>query len=121
MRLSTPFLAVILALTVYLSVAQKTKNTATTPPPPAFTVPIRLEQELLRLSGISGGKVGIWATHIESGKTISQNGKERFPMASAYKVAISTQLFMRIDSELVRLEQLVELTKDDLHPGIWLA
>ncbi|GAB3955254.1 class A beta-lactamase [Spirosoma harenae] len=80
-------------------------------------VPAKLEQELLRLSGLSGGKVGICAVHLESGKTVKQNGKEPFPMASSYKVAIATQLLTRVDSGSLNLDQLVTLTKNDLHPG----
>ncbi len=97
--------------------AQKAKTGKAVVAQPAFTVPARLEQELLRLSTISGGKVGICATHIESGKTVTQNGKEPFPMASSYKVAIATQLLTRVDSGSVTLDQLIPITKNDLHPG----
>lgn len=110
-------LAIALSCCGLLAVAQKPKASKVAALQPAFVVPVRLEQELLRLSAISGGKVGICATHIESGKTIVQNGKERFPMASAYKVAIATQLLSRVDSGSITLDQLVAITKNDLHPG----
>ncbi|AKD56419.1 class A beta-lactamase [Spirosoma radiotolerans] len=100
-----------------LSVAQKQKATKLAEPTAAFTVPVRLSQELMRLSDMSGGKVGICATHIETGKTITQNGKEGFPMASSYKVAIATQLLTRVDSGSLTLAQLVPITKSDFHPG----
>ena len=38
-------------------------------------------------------------------------------MASAYKVAIATQLLSRVDSGSVTLDQLIPITKNDLHPG----
>ncbi|MFD2933023.1 class A beta-lactamase [Spirosoma flavum] len=113
----TKTLAITLVFFAHLSVAQKPKTGKATASEPAFSVPVRLEQELQRLSNLSGGKVGIYATHIESGKTIAQNGKDRFPMASSYKVAISTQLLTRVDSGSITLDQMIPLTKNDQHPG----
>lgn len=46
----------------------------------------RLEQELTQLAK---GKVGVCAVHLESGKQVSMNLRERFPMASTVKVAIA--------------------------------
>ena len=114
------FIKLLTATFIFCSLvtsAQKPKLSKPVAASATFIVPVRLEQELLRLSNVSGGKVGICATHIESGKTITQNGKERFPMASSYKVAIATQLLTRVDSGRVTLDQLVPLTKNDLHPG----
>lgn len=108
-------ISLALLLSTSAVVAQPDKAPTMSLLPSAGTA--RLEQELLRLSNLSGGKVGIWATHIESGSTISQNGKEPFPMASAYKVAIATQLLTRVDSGSLALDQLITLTRNDLHPG----
>ena len=117
MNTSTKLLTIAFIGCSPLVFAQKPKASKPVVPQPAFTVPARLEKELLRLSDISGGKVGLCATHIESGKTIVQNGKDHFPMASSYKVAIATQLLTRVDSGRVTLDQLVPITKNDLHPG----
>ncbi|MBD2754962.1 class A beta-lactamase [Spirosoma validum] len=117
MHLPINLLTVTFLCCSLLSFAQKAKTTKSAPAQPAFTVPVRLEQELLRLSSLSGGKVGVCATHLESGRTITQNPKEPFPMASSYKVAIATQLLSRVDSGRITLAQLVPITKNDLHPG----
>lgn len=77
----------------------------------------RLRAELARLSTLSGGKVGVSAIHLESGKTISQNGGEPFPMASSYKIPIAVQLLSRVDSGKLTLEQLVPFRYSDLHIG----
>lgn len=111
------FTFVLICSAVVVAVAQKQKVAKAATPIPAFTVPVRLEKELLRLSELSAGKVGICAVHLESGKVITQHGKEGFPMASSYKVAIATQLLSRVDSGLVTLDQLVPITKADFHPG----
>lgn len=113
----TKLLAIAALFCANLSIAQKQKTKKIIEPAAVFTVPARLTQELMRLSDMSGGKVGICATHIETGKTITQNGKEGFPMASSYKVAIATQLLTRVDSGSLTLAQLIPITKNDFHPG----
>lgn len=97
-----------------VAVAQKKKPA--TPPSPEPSM-IRLEQEIARLSLLSGGVLGVTAIHVESGKQFSQNNLVRFPMASSYKIPIAIQLLTRVDSGKYTLDQLVEVTKADLHPG----
>lgn len=77
----------------------------------------RLEREIARLSTVSGGVVGVTAIHLETGRRVSMNGTERFPMASTFKVPIAVQLLTRIDKGEVRLEQMIEIKQSDLHPG----
>lgn len=77
----------------------------------------RLEREIARLAPIGGGVVGVSALHLETGRWVSLNGSERFPMASTYKIPIAVQLLHRVDQGEVRLDQMVELKQSDLHPG----
>lgn len=77
----------------------------------------RLEREIARLASVAGGVVGATAIHLETGRRVSLNGKERFPMASSYKVPIAVQLLHRVDQGELRLDQMVELKPSDLHPG----
>lgn len=77
----------------------------------------RLEREIARLSMFSGGVVGVTAIHLETGRRVSLNGAERFPMASTFKVPIAVQLLTRIDKGEVRLDQMIEIKRSDLHPG----
>ena len=77
----------------------------------------RLEQEITRLSLFSGGKLGVCAIHIESGKKIVSNGTDRYPMASTYKVPIAIQLLTKVDSGKLSLDQLIEVKQEDRHPG----
>lgn len=93
--------------------AQKKKEPVTA----ADIAQSRLEQEINRLSGFSGGVLGVTAIHVETGKRFSQNGNVRFPMASSYKIPIAIQLLSRVDSGKYTLDQLIEVTKADLHPG----
>lgn len=103
------------AVLLLLSVAVFAQKKPATPQP---DVPRqRVEQEVARLSQLSGGVLGVTAIHVESGKRISQNAQVRFPMASSYKIPIAVQLLTRIDSGKLSLDQLIEVTRNDRHPG----
>jgi beta-lactamase class A len=77
----------------------------------------RLESEIARLAKSAGGTLGVSAIHVESGRSVSFNGSERFPMASTYKVPIAVQLLSRVDRGEVKLDQMVELKPSDIRPN----
>jgi len=77
----------------------------------------RLEREVRRLAVMAGGTVGMSALHIESGRSFSLNGTERFPLASAYKIPIAVQLLSMVDRGEITLDQVVTLRNCDIHPG----
>ena len=77
----------------------------------------RLEAEITRLAAIAGGKVGVAAVHLETGREVVLNRGEPFPMASTYKVPIAVQLLSRVDSGALRLDSMITLRPSDLHPG----
>jgi beta-lactamase class A len=77
----------------------------------------RLQAEIVRLSAISGGKVGVGIIHVESGRELFVNGSDPFPMASTYKVPIAVQLLTRVHAGAARLDSMITLRPSDLHPG----
>lgn len=77
----------------------------------------RLETELTRLSTIAGGKVGIGIHHLETGRELYLNADEPFPMASTFKVPVAYQLFSLVDQGKVRLDSMITVQPQDLHPG----
>ncbi len=77
----------------------------------------RLEAELARFTKITDGKLGVSAKHIESGRTITLNGRDRYPMASTFKIPIAVQLLAKVDRGELKLDQMIELKQSDLHPG----
>lgn len=77
----------------------------------------RLDHELERIAKLAKGKVGVSALHLETGKLISLNLKELFPMASTIKVAIAVQLFTKIEKGELSLMTMVDLQPSDYHPG----
>ena len=81
---------------------------------PALT---RLEQQLDRVARTTDGVVGVSATHIESGRTVSLRGSESFPMASAFKLPVAVQIMSLVDEGKLTLEKMIPLGPVDLHPG----
>jgi beta-lactamase class A len=77
----------------------------------------RMEKELARIARLAKGKVGVCALHLETGKQISMNVQEKFPMASTVKVAIAVELFTKIEKGALSLGTMVEVQPADLHPG----
>jgi len=109
-------ISLLLALTLSATAAAQTPASATsqTASDPGLQ---RLEREIARLSTVSGGVVGVTAIHLETGRRVSMNGTERFPMASTFKVPIAVQLLTRIDKGEVKLDQMIDIKQSDLHPG----
>ena len=60
---------------------------------------------------------GFTAIHIQSGRRISMNGSERFPMASAYKFPIAVHLLMLVDEGKVQLNHFIGIEPKDVRPG----
>ena len=77
----------------------------------------RLESEMLRLSVIARGKVGVGLIHVESGRELFINRDVAFPMASTFKVPVAVQFLTKVDIGAASLDSMVTLTPGDLHPG----
>lgn len=77
----------------------------------------RLEREIARLAKVGGGVAGVTAIHLETGRRVSLNGGDRFPMASTFKIPVAVQLLTRVDAGEVKLDQMIEIKQSDLHPG----
>lgn len=76
-----------------------------------------LAKEIDRFTAMAGGRVGVGALHLQSGRAVYHNPGESFPMASAYKVPIAAQLLHRVDRGEVRLDRMLTLSASDLRPG----
>lgn len=109
-------LSAVLVFVMTISVRAQTPTSTTSPSAdqPALE---RLEQTIAALAPIAGGTVGVSALHIETGRQVTFNGDERFPMASVYKVPIAVQLLHRVDLGEVQLDQLIPIQPSDLRAG----
>ena len=78
---------------------------------------VRLERELARLAKVTDGTVGVAVIHLETGRRVTLNNGDRYPMASTFKVPVAVQLLTLVDAGKLRLDQMVEVKPSDLHPG----
>ena len=62
-------------------------------------------------------RFGFAAIHIESGKTLAIDGQARYPMGSVYKALIALTVLDLADQGKLRLDQPIELRKEDLNGG----
>ena len=109
-RLETSFFAAGLSVVVAIPLGAQTY-------PQNDGALMRLENELRRLEPLSGGRVGVAAVHLETGREVYLHADETFPMASTYKVPIAVQLLTLVDRGERSLSDMVELSPEDLHPG----
>ncbi len=77
----------------------------------------RLKARIERVVRNADGTVGVAVRHIESGRGLVVNGDVLFPMASAFKVPILTELLAQAAEGKFSLEDEIVVAKDDQHPG----
>ncbi|HYV06556.1 MAG TPA: class A beta-lactamase [Blastocatellia bacterium] len=108
----------VLLMTLLLTAVARPQTPFVTSSRPASDPALqRLEREMARVAKVSGGVVGATAIHLETGRRVSLNGAERFPMASTFKVPLAVQLLTRVDKGELKLDQTIEVKQSDLHPG----
>ena len=90
-------------------------------PSPSATAPQKVEQELERrlqtISDGARGTVGLSLVHIESGKTLSINGKSQLPLYSVFKLPLAVAVLKEIEENRLRLDQMVHVTPAEIVPG----
>jgi beta-lactamase class A len=74
-----------------------------------------LAGEVSRLAEHALGTVGVAAYHLETGRWMTMNGEERFPMASTYKVPIATQILTMVDQGDLALTDMIEIEQEDVY------
>ena len=74
-----------------------------------------LAAEVARLAEQAQGRVGVAAYHLETGRGITLNGDEGFPMASTYKVPIAVQILSMVDRGELGLYDLIEIDQSDVY------
>jgi beta-lactamase class A len=61
--------------------------------------------------------VGVYAIHLQSGRTVGVRENERFPMGSVYKFPIALAVLKRVDSGTLQLDREVTIEPKDFAPG----
>jgi len=77
----------------------------------------QLEQRLKTISDGAQGTVGVTVVHIESGKTISLNGKSQLPLYSVFKLPLAIAVLKDVEENRLRLDQKVQVTPAEIVQG----
>jgi len=77
----------------------------------------RTEAELARIAGLAPGRVGVFALHVESGRSLGLNPLEFFPMASTVKVPIAMAVLARVDKGELNLSDMIEVDPLEMNPS----
>jgi len=72
-----------------------------------------LRGQIEQISRTAKGRVGVAMTLLETGESLSLNGKEHFPMQSVYKFPIAMAVLQQVDAGKLKLEQMVSVEKSD--------
>lgn len=59
------------------------------------------------------GNVGVYASVLETGETVSYNGDKHFPMQSVYKFPIAMAVLDRVDKKQLSPDQKIKVTRAD--------
>lgn len=75
-----------------------------------------LRDRLKQISQIAQGRVGVTATVLETGESVSLNGEQQFPMQSLYKFPIAMAVLAQVDQGKLQLDQKVRVEASDIVP-----
>jgi beta-lactamase class A len=84
---------------------------------PSTDVEQALEQRLKVICDRAGGTVGLSVVHIESGKTISINGKNRLPLYSVFKFPLAIAVLKNVEENRLQLDQKIHVTPPETVAG----
>ena len=76
-----------------------------------------LRDRIEQISQAARGRVGVTATVLETGETVSLNGDRQFPMQSVYKFPIAMAVLARVDQGKLKLDQKIRVEASDVLPG----
>jgi len=75
-----------------------------------------------RIAGIiaqAKGHIGVAIMDLENLDTLTFNNNYRYPMQSVYKFPLALAVLSKIDKGILSFNQIIHLTKDELHPNTW--
>lgn len=117
----------ILLISTFFAGCDKPANTSVSvasPTPAATRQPTampdaELQKAFAEIAEEAKGKVGVHAVLIETGRTASLNGNERFAMQSVYKLPIAMAALKQVAGGQIDLEEVIGVTKEDfVRPGV---
>jgi len=76
-----------------------------------------LRDRIEQISHAARGRVGVTATVLETGETVSLNGDRRFPMQSVYKFPIAMAVLAQVDQGKLKLDRKIRVETSDVLEG----
>src|SRR5688572_5140965 len=84
---------------------------------PTASGPRDLEQALMRITERCGGRVGVAAMHVESGRKVNIASDQALPLYSVVKLPLAVIVLKEVESGNLRLDQNVMILREDVSPG----
>lgn len=78
-----------------------------------------LQQKLESIINAQKARVGISVKFLESGRSVSVNGDQHYPMQSVYKFHLALAVLNQVDKGKFSLHQNIFIKKSDLLPDTW--
>lgn len=92
--------------------------TSSPAPSPAVMADSELQNLIETIASEAKGKVGVYASVIETGETVSLNPNDRFPMQSVYKLPIAMAVMKHVEDGKLKLDDKIRVEKTDfVNPG----
>src|SRR6201988_2516183 len=82
-------------------------------PKPPDKQDTQLQKQIEQIAAAAKGRVGVAAEVLETGKSVSLNPHEHFPMQSVYKLPIGMAVLAQVDHGKLTLDQRVRVEKSD--------
>jgi beta-lactamase class A len=76
-----------------------------------------LERRLKQICDRANGTIALSVVHIESGKTVSINGKSRLPLYSVFKLPVAIAVLKKVDENSLRPDQKVHVSPEETVAG----
>jgi beta-lactamase class A len=83
-------------------------------PGPLAVVNADIPATLTPIEQKTGGRLGVYALNVETGKVLEHRAEERFAMCSTFKWLLAAQLLMRVDTAELRLDERTKYGSADL-------
>jgi beta-lactamase class A len=112
------FICILLLFSALASAcAKSTPSVATASQNQPNSVQPELERRLQTICDGAQGTVGLSIVHIESGKTISINGKSQLPLYSVVKLPLAIAVLKDVEENRLRLNQKIHVIPAEIVPG----
>ncbi|MEG4280455.1 class A beta-lactamase, subclass A2 [Microcoleus sp. MON1_C1] len=76
-----------------------------------------LRHQIEQISQAAQGRVGVTATVLETGESVTLNGNQQFPMQSVYKFPIAMAVLAQVDQGKLKLDQKIRVEASDVLQG----